>query len=125
VANKEKGTGMHKVVAVLVVVLAGSIACEKAEYDWGDATSELSHNWCEMRDRCMQTNEFDVCYRHNMHHLCELRDICNVAMSEPVEELSLCANALAEIVEPDHPACFGAQYGIVPTPCDALLFLSP
>jgi hypothetical protein len=116
---------MHKVAAVLVVMLAGSTACNDAEYDWGDVSSEVSHNWCEMRDRCMQADEFELCYRHNMHHFCELRDVCHVSMPEPVEELSLCANALAEIAGPSHPACFGAQYGIVPIPCEPLLALRP
>ena len=122
---------MHRGAMVLLIAVCGcgndNGTSEQGggELVWGEASAELSTDWCNVRERCFNLNEFDVCVRHNMHHLCELEQTCDVPVPEAEEAMMKCAASLEEIDDPSHPDCVLILYGSVTDACLELLDFMP
>ena len=112
---------------ILIPLLLGLSACGsgETEFMWGEASERLSADWCEARERCLSLDEFDRCWRHNMHHLCELEATCETPVPE-AEPLALrCEAELEEIESAESEGCIRVIYGVVPPACGELLGLMP
>lgn len=110
-----------------ILLLLVHSACNDGEesFLWGEAASELAQDWCDVRERCLGGDEVDQCVRHNIHHLCELGQTCDVPSPEAHEVLTRCSASLHEIDGPQHPACATVNFGVVTAPCLDLLELMP
>ena len=94
-------------------------------YPWGEASRELAEDWCQARERCLSFGELDICVRHNMHHLCELHQLCDIAVPEAEAMVSVCIDQLQAIDGPEHEDCFLVAHGVIPEACTDLLDLMP
>ena len=117
----------HMVAAVILIALCACNQSERIEGElvWGQASAELSTDWCNVRERCLNLDELELCIRHNMHHLCELEEICEIPVPGAEEAMMHCAASLEEIDQPTHPDCILITYGIVTDACLTLLDFMP
>jgi len=94
-----------------------------APYTWGDASDELAVSYCDAHVRCGWSSDWERCRSHNVHHLCELDDVCAIELEPGAEDIvAECSAALNDI--DDSHECVDLLY-VLPDSCYELLELKP
>lgn len=91
---------------------------------WGDVVDGLSSSYCEAFGKCIEGDyNTDECVKHNVFHLCELKDTCFVSVDdEALDVLAACQEALSD---PDENLCVSLFFGAIPAECSDVLTFEP
>lgn len=82
----------------------------------GGAANQIAAYFCIAQQRCGFISDTAKCFRHNVHHMCELDATCDEPFDSP--NLGACLDRLSEIQHNADPACFVVKYGSLPKACD-------
>lgn len=110
----------------VILSFALATACGGREiFTWGDAVDILADSFCDALGECgYYATEAGVegCVRHNILHLCELANSCDIEVDPSVEGLAMtCADDIAA----GQVDCFFLTWGVVPGSCVEMLFEDP
>jgi len=80
----------------------------------GEAAKAIGEGWCERLVDCglMAQEDVDKCVAHNVFHMCEIDESCDLEFES--EALEGC---LMSMQDPDADACALAAWGVGPEEC--------
>ena len=81
-----------------------------------DTLKVFAGTWCATRAVCGISEDLGQCYRHNIHHLCEL----NLSCDEPFESenLEACLDEMRDVDGPTHQSCTVIRFSSLPAGCE-------
>lgn len=108
---------------LLVSLLAAACGDDVRRYTWGDASDAVAASYCAKAEEC-GFGGYSRCYKHSMHHLCELSGTCDNALENGAEKAAnACTKAVDAMEVPD--SCAAVFWGILPLECQEVLEHDP
>lgn len=110
----------------LLLIILSLAACGDNEqpYTWGDVAFEVSGAYCTKMQQCGVPGireQYGSCYRHSVHHLCELNDTCDVELPSSAQELTrACVKSI-----PRQDCAWLVYFGLLPAECTPVFEYRP